>query len=147
MFSFLRSLCPSCRCGSVSGTNWTCSHCRSLLSNGAQELFGSELDPTYKAGLLLLGVGAVLVDAYSNPVPYQDILDLQSSEVQETAASLYQDAADPYNTECSICLDSFTPVDQVVHTPCKHTFHYACVQGHRLCECPNCRTPLNPPLN
>jgi hypothetical protein len=116
------------------------------MSIGARKLLGSELDPKYKAGLLLVGVGAVLADAYYNPVPYSEILQVAARENSVTA-STYRDIAAPYNTECSICLEAFVPEDQVLHTPCRHTFHPACVRGRGLGECPNCRTTLNPPLN
>jgi hypothetical protein len=118
------------------------------MADGARGLYESQLGAKYKAGLLLAGVGAVLMDAYYNPLPYSEVLQLQAREVPAAgpAAGTYSNIAEPYNTECSICLDAFTPEDQVLHTPCKHTFHHTCVRGHGLRECPNCRTALNPPL-
>ena len=125
------------------------------MSESARGLIESNMGAKYKAGLLLLGAGAVLADAYYNPMPYSEILQLAAQESEREvplgaasgSVAPYRNIADPYNTECSICLDTFTPEDQVVHTACKHTFHHACVRGHRIRECPNCRTVLRPPMS
>lgn len=43
--------------------------------------------------------------------------------------------------DCSICLESFTDGDKLIHLPCEHKFHHACLDRWiRTCgECPYCR--------
>ena len=45
------------------------------------------------------------------------------------------------NNSCVICLDTFTPNDQVIHFSCKHIFHAKCVKEWLLINgsCPICR--------
>lgn len=45
------------------------------------------------------------------------------------------------SNDCSICLDSFIDGDKLIHLPCKHKFHHACLEPWiRTCgECPYCR--------
>lgn len=44
--------------------------------------------------------------------------------------------------ECTICLESFIMGDKLIHLPCGHEFHYACLNPWiQTCgDCPNCRT-------
>lgn len=50
-----------------------------------------------------------------------------------------------YNSTCSICLDSDTPLDFL--TKCGHQFHYKCLVGSIKNECPNCRCQLSPSIS
>ena len=52
------------------------------------------------------------------------------------------------NGTCSVCLDDFTPQDDVlVMPPCRHVFHERCVMEwlSNASTCPNCKVELLPP--
>ena len=123
------------------------------MATVAEWVVTSEIDDKYKFGLLIAGAGMVAWDAYYNPMSYRELLDLRDEGDRplragaSAAASSYSNLADPYNTDCCICLDDFVPDDQVVQTPCKHAFHHACIRGRNLRSCPNCQRELHPPLN
>ncbi|KAL4036563.1 hypothetical protein IC575_000113 [Cucumis melo] len=53
------------------------------------------------------------------------------------------------STDCSICLESFTDGDKLIHLPCEHKFHHACLDRWiRTCgECPYCRQHISPSTN
>jgi hypothetical protein len=52
--------------------------------------------------------------------------------------------------ECAICTEPLTPKTTFT-TNCKHKFHRACIEqwcnGKTKCDCPTCRTELNPNPN
>ena len=140
MLGWLRSFLPSCTtCQALPGTNWTCPKCRENLTEKAQDVVASNLPVEYKGGLLLLGAGAVLAESYFNPIPYREVLLRQQ---RERASLAYQEVDSTYNTSCTVCLEDFASTDTVLHTPCKHTFHTACLAGYDMSCCPNCRQAL-----
>ena len=53
-----------------------------------------------------------------------------------------------YHTECSICLDTLAPADELALS-CGHSFHRSCITALRTIgvsqQCPLCRAPLPPP--
>jgi hypothetical protein len=52
---------------------------------------------------------------------------------------------------CPICFAPLANSEQVFTTNCNHKFHLGCIEtwcsGKRVCECPLCRTELNPNPN
>jgi hypothetical protein len=53
--------------------------------------------------------------------------------------------------ECAICYQPMTPETTYETKNCKHKFHRACIErwcdGKTMCDCPTCRTELNPNPN
>lgn len=68
----------------------------------------------------------------------QGIIDTRSARAEAPLAITTEEKA------CTICLDTFLPGEQVVVTPCNHTFHQGCItpwlKGHG--NCPVCRFAL-----
>ena len=62
--------------------------------------------------------------------------EVTGPEQKESAASRPQD--------CSICLESYVPGDQLICLPCEHRFHASCLHPWvRICgDCPCCRRAI-----
>ncbi|XP_038888994.1 probable E3 ubiquitin-protein ligase RHY1A [Benincasa hispida] len=73
----------------------------------------------------------------------QDAIDRLQLEVFINTEHIIDDDVTTTTTsnECSICLESFTDGDVLIHLPCEHKFHHACLDRWiRTCgECPYCR--------
>ncbi|KAK5088985.1 hypothetical protein LTR05_003209 [Lithohypha guttulata] len=74
------------------------------------------------------------------PAPEEIINSLPRKAVDKTMLG------DDDKAECSICMDNVEMGTEVTVLPCKHWFHFECIQ-HWLKEhdtCPHCRKPITP---
>lgn len=76
----------------------------------------------------------------------QEAVDrLQLEVFMNTEHIIDDDPTTITSTDCSICLESFTDGDKLIHLPCEHKFHHACLDRWvRSCgDCPYCRQRID----